>query len=306
MKKKLYLYALTAVLAMTTTQTMAAELWDTQLRAVTEGQPAGALPPPGVYGSLSNYFMSYKQYDNKANTTGVAVDALIEAPGMLWSTGLKVLGADYAVAIAQPFDYSNLKIAGNAAIADNGHWGSYNTLIAPALLSWSLPNDLHVKTGLTVSVDDASSSPADPPANHGLGSGNSYWALQPELGLSWLYDGWNLSFDAHYDYNFKDSKTDYRSGNDITVDYTIAKTIEKWTFGVGFYQHNQLNKDRGAGAVAAGCNVQGGCMNENYGGGPLVGYHFSEFDVLAVYNHNFYTRNVVAGDLLNIVFSKAF
>ncbi|HXP96730.1 MAG TPA: transporter [Telmatospirillum sp.] len=284
----------------------AEELWDPQLRGVNEGTVAGALPPPGVYGVLDNYFLSYQQYDNKGNQTGLKVDALIEVPVLLWSTGIKVLGADYAVAISQPFDYTNVKQANVPALSNNAHWGTYNTILVPGQLAWALANDFHVKTGLTVYVDDASSSPAHPPAGHGVGSGNSYWTLQPDFAVSWLRGGWNLSVDAHYDYNFEDGKTHYTSGQEISIDYTASKTIGNWTFGIGVYQQNQLNKDSGLGALAKGCPASGGCMVENYGAGPLIGYQFGDINIMAEYNHNIYTRNELAGDFLNIRLMKAF
>jgi hypothetical protein len=33
--------------------------------------------------------------------------------------------------------------------------------------------------------------------NGGMPSGNGYAAVQPDLGLSWLNGGWNLSADLH-------------------------------------------------------------------------------------------------------------
>ena len=43
-------------------QAPAEELWDPYLRGVNEGLAAGALPPPGVYGVLNNYWVSYSIY----------------------------------------------------------------------------------------------------------------------------------------------------------------------------------------------------------------------------------------------------
>lgn len=295
-----------AVTAASAIPAVAGELWDPQLRGVNEGTIAGALPPPGVYGVLNNYFLSYQKYDNNGNKTGLKLEALVEVPVVLWSTGIKVLGADYAVALSQPFDYTNLKQSGNASLSNNAHWGTFNTVLVPGQLSWALPYDLHVKTGLTVYVDDASSSPAHPPANNGAGSGNSYWTLQPDFAVSWLHDGWNLSLDGHYIYNFEDGTTHYTSGQEISVDYTATKTIGNWTFGVGVYQQSQLNGDRGSGAVKNGCSTSGGCRVENYGAGPLIGYQFSDVNVMLEYNHNIYTRNDLAGEILNIRLTRAF
>ena len=94
------LSGLTLGLSMSAAQAL--ELWDPPLRAVNEGIPAGALPPPGVYGLFDSYYGNYRWHDSTGHTTNTKVDVAIEIPILLWSTGVKVLGADYAV--AQPFD----------------------------------------------------------------------------------------------------------------------------------------------------------------------------------------------------------
>src|SRR5690349_3147983 len=114
----------------------AEELWDPHLRGVDEGLAAGALPPPGVYGILNNYWASYNLYDNKGNKVpGTGLQALVEVPIVLWSTGLKILGADFAMAIAQPFDYTSAG-PGYGTGTGSGHWGIFNTVLVPGILSW--------------------------------------------------------------------------------------------------------------------------------------------------------------------------
>jgi hypothetical protein len=288
------------VVQMTCAPAMATELWDPHLRGVDEGLSSGASVPPGVYGVMNNYWASFTKYDANGNKMGVNLDALVEIPIVLWQTGYQVFGADLSVAIAQPFDYSNLRVPGLASVSDNAHWGTYNTTLVPYQLSWKLPNDLHVSTSLSVVVDDASSSPGDPPPGGGVGSGNGYWTLEPTLGVSWLHDGWNLSLNAHFAYNFKNDKTDYRSGQELAIDYTITKKLGQWIVGVGGYQENQLTSDTGTGAIAEGCPAKNGCKVTNYGIGPLVGYQFGGVEIMAEYNHGIYTENDVGGNIFNL------
>lgn len=278
----------------------AEELWDPHLRGVDEGMAAGAHPPPGVYFVVNNYWASFTQYDKSGKRTGVKLDALVEVPIVLWQTGITIFGGSYAVAVAQPFDYTNLRVAGTSGLSDNGHWGTYNTILVPGQISWTLPDDFHLLAGLSVYVDDASSSPAHPPAGGGVGSGNGFWTLQPDLGLSWLHDGWNVSLSLHYAFNFENTTTHYRSGDELAIDYTVAKTVGKWTFGIGAHQENQLTSDTGSGSVAAGCPARHGCKVSNFGIGPLVGFQFGGVEIMAEYNHNLYTENDVAGELFNL------
>jgi len=278
----------------------ATELWNPHLPGSEEGLAPGAPLPPGVYGVLNNFLVSFDAFDKNGHKTGVKLNALAEVPIVVWQTGYKVLGADLSVAVAQPFDYTNLKVPGVARLSNNGHWGTFNTVLVPYNLSWTLPDDFYVSTNLTVNVDDATSSPGNPPSSGAAGSGNGYWTLEPSLGVSWLHDGWNLSMNSHYNYNFENGKTHYKSGQDIQIDYTAVKTIGKWTVGLGAHQVNQLNSDSGAGAIAAGCQSRGGCMVAKYGIGPLIGYQFGEIEIMAEYNHNIHTKNDVSGNLFNI------
>ncbi|OBU88041.1 SphA family protein [Chromobacterium subtsugae] len=277
------------------------ELWDPHLRGVNIGLAAGALPPEGLYGVLNNYWTSVDKFDHNGNKTGLKVDALIELPEVLWSTGIKIWGADYAVAIAQPIDYTTLK--GNG-IPSNGRWGAFNTILIPGQLSWTLPENFHLKTGLAVYLPTGSSSPGRLPGGTFLGSANGFWSLQPSLAVSWLRAGWNLTMDATYSYNFQNTDTHYRSGPQLAIDYTAAKTIGKWTVGLGGYQENQLGDDSGSGAAA--CAQTGGCRASNYGIGPLLGYQFGSLKLMGVYTYGFHTRSDVGGNSFNLRLSFPF
>jgi len=268
----------------------ATELWNGHLRGVESGLAAGALPPEGVYFILDNYWASYKQYSsNKSN--GTKLDALVEVPILLWNTGVKVLGADYAVALAQPFDYTSVTHNGNAV---GSHWGTYNTYLAPVILSWALPYDFHIKGSFGVYLDDASSSPAHPPSGGGVGAGNAFTTFEPGLGISWLHDGWNASVQFYYDTNTKNTRTNYQSGDQIALDYTLTKAIDKWTVGIGGYQLNQLERDSVAG------REQTGTVAFSYGLGPIVGYDFGGINLQAHYSHALLVHNDVGGDFFNV------
>lgn len=296
MKKLLMCTALTAAVLMSAGSAVADELWNPHLRGTDEGLAAGALPPAGVYFINDSYFGAWKQYDGSGNANGNKLDLMVDIPIVLWNPGIKILGASYAMALAQPFDYTSTYFP-SMTTTGNGHLGTFNTVVVPAMLSWALPSDFHVKTGLSVFVDDASSSPAYPasssPASN-AGAGNSFWTFEPELGVSWLHSGWNLSADMRYDHNLKDTKTNYDSGDQIAVDYTVTKELGKWTVGVGAYQENQLQRDVIDGVSTAGTSRQ------TYGAGPIVGYNFGPVNVSATYNYNILTQNDFGGDLFNV------
>jgi hypothetical protein len=288
-------------------QAVAEELWDPHLRGVDEGLAAGALPPPGVYGVLDNYWISYTVHDQTGKSLNdKSLSALVEVPIVLWATGIKILGADYAVALAQPFDYGVVGSGFGALSGGSGNFGAYNTIVIPGQLAWTF-GDFHVKAGLSVYLDDASSTMIDLVKGHklngGMPTGNGYSTIQPDLGLSWLHDGWNLSANLYLAVPIDATTTrgyHYQSGNEFAADYTVAKTLDRWTVGVGFHQQNQLNADRLNGYNVANSTVS------NYGVGPLIGYQFDGISVMLEWNHNLYAENDVAGDLFNVRFVVPF
>ncbi len=80
----------------------AGEIWEPVLPGFLVGLPSGALPPPGVYGQLDNFFAQFVQYDGWGNKVqNSSVEALIEAPTIMWVPGITILGANYAAAIGE-------------------------------------------------------------------------------------------------------------------------------------------------------------------------------------------------------------
>ncbi|MDR3709867.1 MAG: transporter [Capsulimonadaceae bacterium] len=294
--KRILLATLTvAVLALSAGNVFADELWNPHLRGSDEGLAAGVVPPKGVYFVNDSYFSSMSYCDAKGHSTGTKLDLMVDVPIVLWNPGFKVRGADYAVAVAQPFDYTSV-YSNTAPGVGNGHVGTYNTVIVPGMLSWALPNDLHLKASLSTLANDPSTSPAHPADYKGAGSGNSYWTIEPGVALSWLHNGWNVSGDFKYDYNLKDSSTNYQSGDQFSGDYTITQTKNKFTKGIGAYSTNQLKEDRIKGVDTPGT------IRVTYGAGPILGYEFGGISVQAQYNWNLKTENDFGGNTLNIRF----
>jgi len=282
-----------AFVVLSSGSTFADELWNPHLRGIDEGCASGALPPKGLYFVDDNYFASMKYYDGNGKGSSEKLDVFVNAPILLWSPGIKVLHATYAAAIAQPFDYTSMYSTTSASLG-NAHWGAYNTIIIPAILSWPLAHNTYVKATLATMVADPTTSPGHPAPNNGVGSGNNFWTVEPGVAVSWLRDGWNLSADAKYDHNYKDTATDYVSGDEIAVDYTATKTIHQWVVGVGGYQENQLNLDK-----ENGVNVPG-TIRLTDGAGPIVGYNFGPVDLTATFNYNICTHNDFGGNFINI------
>ena len=273
----------------------AEELWDPHLFGINEGLALGANPPPGVYVINNSYWNTFKL----PNNTAIKLDGYVDVPVVLWSTGLKILGADYAVGISQPFDFTSIGPSG----AQANHWGTYNTLLIPYILSWALPYDLHVSTSLGVYADDASSSMAvgHTPAV-GVGAGMANWTIEPGVAISYLHNGWNLTLETYYDTSTEDSHSvfanggAYQSGDEFGTSFTVMKTVGKWSGGLGGYTLNQLNHDTAQGVTVPGA------MDQKIGLGPIIGYNFGPLEVQAMYNHDVVDHYAPGGDFFNVRF----
>ncbi len=282
---------------------LATELWDPHLRGVNGGLAAGALPPPGFYFINDSYFApNYTVYDSNGSRTalGVKLFAYVDVPILLWvPTDCKFLGATYGVAIAQPFDYTNLRIdTGRVNGADTwiggAQWGTFNTILVPAILSWKLPSDFYVKGAFQVGFNDAMSSPGNSYSGGPYAdSGNGTWMFTPNLGISWLHAGWNISADFFFSWQTENGDTHYQSGEQFAADYTVTYTWNKWTFGLVAAQENQVAKDEFRGVKLNGSKA------EAYTMGPIIGYNFGPCMIDLSYQFPLDVSSDVGGEFFN-------
>ncbi|MGO9314306.1 MAG: transporter [Syntrophobacteraceae bacterium] len=307
MKKLLLASLLCLAAVMVITPAYATETWDPHLHGVDEGLAAGALPPPGVYFINDSYFapVAPVQGPDGHQAPGVKLFAYVDVPILLWVPGCKFLGADYGVAIAEPFDYVNLMThlpgSGAPGVQVSGsQWGAFNTVLLPYILSWKLPCDFRIKTALAIGVDDPTSSKSDSweaaQANPTAPSGNGYWSFTPEVGISWLHAGWNASAELFYTFGLKnnDFEGGYSSGNQFAADYTLTYTCGKWTFGAGAAQEQQVfNDSNGLGTI-------GNSMARLWTAGPIVGYNFGPCSLMLTANFQCSGTNDPVGAFYNV------
>ena len=172
------------------------------------GASAG-VPPPGIY--MFDQVFTYQtnlagpvqsQVGNKQG-----VQAAVDVQGFLFVPGWTFLGATYDAVIAQPFGMVSVgKPLSLEANQIDMFSGVHNTYFAPVELSWKLgTSGFVVKAGLGIFAPTGTIQGGQGPNTVNLGCttqvgcngfanfGNKYWTFQPELILSYLKDGWNLS-----------------------------------------------------------------------------------------------------------------
>ncbi|MEH2549271.1 hypothetical protein V1283_005916 [Bradyrhizobium sp. AZCC 2262] len=239
----------------------------TQTPGVTIGASAG-LPPPGIY-SFNQVFTTQANLVGPGSAllnaagTKTGVQVAVSATGFLFVPGWTFLGGDYSAVLVQPFVMDSVGSPVNVQAA-----GMHNTYIVPAELSWKLgESGFFVKAGLGMYVPDGTKTGAN-----GLGNvGNPWWTFQPELIVSYLKDGWNLTTFLYEEINTKNTITDYRSGNVFHAEFTAAKTIGNWTVGPVAYYVGQVSDDKSSAFYNGAINVD---RYSKWAVGGMVGYNF--------------------------------
>jgi hypothetical protein len=240
------------------------------------GASAG-VPPPGIY--MFNQIFTYQSNIagplTNAIGTHTGVQAAVDVQGFLFVPGWTFLGATYDAVIVQPFIMASVGGPLNLSPGFPSQVsGAHNTYFAPIELSWKLgTSGFLVKTGLGIYAPDGTVQ-----GPNGLFNvGNPWWTFQPELIISYLGGGYNLSVALYEEFNTRNTVDDYRTGDIFHADFTATKTIGKWTLGPVAYYVGQVSNDSCSSlrclAVTGGTNANAQRFNI-FAVGGLVEYNF--------------------------------
>jgi len=269
------------------------------------GASAG-VPPPGIY--MFDQVFTY-QTNLAGPVTGAVgnkqgVQAAVDVQGFLFVPGWTFLGATYDALIVQPFGMVSV---GQPLALSPGQVdmfsGVHNTYFVPVELSWKLgTSGVVVKTGLgiyapTGTVQGATGTNIVVSGNSLNGFynfGNKYWTFQPELIVSYLANGWNLSAALYEEFNTANSQDNYTQGDIFHADFTATKTIGKWTLGPVAYYVAQVSNDNCPVGICTALHPFGTLGNTQrfqlFALGGLVEYNFgpaslSVWATQEVYSH---------------------
>jgi hypothetical protein len=214
------------------------------------GSSAG-VPPPGIY--MFNQVFTYQTnlagplQQIVGNKQGV--QAAVDVQGFLFVPGWTFLGGTYDFVAVQPFGMVSVgqPLTQLNPLQVDMFSGVHNTYFANEL-AWKLgTSGVAIKTGLGIYIPDgtiqggtglniAGVCVTHLGCNGFANFGNKYWTFQPELIISYLANGWNLSGAFTVEINTANQQDDYTQGDIFHADFTLTKTIGKWTFGpVGYY-----------------------------------------------------------------------
>lgn len=223
-----------------------------------------ALPPPGVYGMV--YVQNYSANKVRGNDGQVVtpdsfkVKATAVAPRLVWVTPTQVAGASVTGLHAiLPVVNLSVDVAPGASQSKSG----IGDVVFGPFLAWHHSESLHTVAGIDLFAPTGSYQKGDL-AN----IGRNHWAFQTVLGVSLINpQGFNADAKAMWTYNLKNSDTDYKSGQELIIDYSLGWGVGGgWTVGAGGYLYQQLTDDRQKGATVQ--NNKGRAMSM----GPSIRY----------------------------------
>ncbi|MGJ0492346.1 SphA family protein [Methylobacter sp.] len=179
-----------------------------------------------------------------------------------------------------------------------------------------------IKCDVNVNVSEAVFMPSGfYDENEIVNLGRNYWSFYTIAGLTWLHPtrGHEISFNVGFMSNTENDTTQYQSGDEFHMDYTVAQHFSE-EFGIGMtgYYYNQLSSDEspqlerlqqiinaqnqlrqvlGRSALPA----VGGFQGESAGIGPIIRYSpkfgGKQVHFIGKWIHEFDVQNRFKGDI---------
>lgn len=210
-----------------------------------ENYMVGALPPPGKYYLL---YASHYQANTLRDAKGdkIPIDFHVTANALvsrfLWVTDQQIAGGQLALYAFAPLVDLKVRVAG-AQASDSG----LGDMTFGVGLGYHLSPELHYAFALDINA------PTGHYDRNALANiGRNYWNVEPLFAVTYVQrTGINADLKLMYDFNARNSDTDYRSGQEIHADYAVGWALGNgWTLGGGGYVYQQVTRDRqGGGSV---------------------------------------------------------
>lgn len=258
---------------------------------------AGALPPPG------SYFINYFNWYSANSFRGEGGDKLLpdfelnvvaNTLRLVHVTDYTFLGANWALHAFLPLVNVDVSPVPNLS---ESRFGLGDIIIDPFILGWHSKN-WHVTTGLDIYLPTGSYD-ADNLAN----IGRNYWTFEPVVAFTYLSDeGLELSAKFMYAFNTKNEDTDYLSGQEFHLDYTLGYHTGPWSLGVGGYYYQQTTDDE-LGGESVGEN---GFRGQAFAIGPQAKYDYQNMAFTLKYQFETEVENRPQGNSLWFKFLYAF
>jgi hypothetical protein len=256
----------------------------------------GALPPSGFY--YLNYLTYYSAgtlKDNDGNKVPgkFSMDALADINRFVYITKAKILGADYGVQLIVPLANLNLSITTPGGPMSDTRYGIADIVVTPVILGW------HTKNFHWVFAIDTFLPTGPYDKTKIVNVGRNYYSTELAFAFTYLSDiGIEFSSKLMYDINFRNTATDYTSGNEFHMDAILGYHLGKqWKLGVNAYYYKQLTDDT-VGSEYTGPPISNGNRGQVFGLGPAVGFEYNHIHFALKYQKEMSAANRLEGDRL--------
>lgn len=251
---------------------------------ITLGLPVGALPPTGLYVNLHPNWGQGDAVNREGDRTGVSSTVFGDFSAFTYVPNFTVLGATYGVAVRGP-GVLEPTVRHPGGVTTSGV-GLVDWTIAPVILSWALGH------GLFFSAEFGFDAPVGTySATNSVNTGGNHWALEPNIALTYLRYGWDLTAHLTTETAFVNPTTQYTNGTFLFLDLTATKKIGKWTTGPVGFVYAQISPDSGPARLNSGYPTE-------YSAGWDLGYDLAEgVTINGWFTRDIYTRNTSALDL---------
>lgn len=200
---------------------------------------SGAVPPAGFYSLIYATHYSADDFNDRNGDSlpfDFSLDADVAADRMVWVTDRTFLGGQVVHSVLVPV--VNLDVSVNGV--NDSEQGVGDIIITPLALAYHHSEKVHSAFGLDIYLPTGDYS-----AGKLANIGRNYRALEAVYTASYINPtGINSDFKLMYDYNFENNDTDYRSGQELHVDYSLGYALNpNWVVGIGGYGYKQLTGD---------------------------------------------------------------
>jgi hypothetical protein len=202
------------------------------------GLKSGTQYPPGIHPTVFYY---YYFPDDLVDKNGFAINQTLReqlaVPAVLYVSPKPIFGTNWGFIVAQAFN----RIVNTRAGVDV-NWGPADTFVQPVYLGWNLSR-VEARTGFWFIAPTARFH-VDALNNNGLGM----WSYAADAGVTVYPDSakrWNLATLATFNTNSRQRGTDRRTGNVLTLEGGIGRSLLKTgTTGLAYYTQWKVSDDQ--------------------------------------------------------------
>lgn len=230
---------LALVAAITLATPAAAKEGGDQYPVGVDGLAAGALPPPGTYLLSMVALVHGEVQDADGHDAGIEASAQFGVLRLVHVTKLRVLGAQYGFGAILPYWHQTAKVRTPAGKLEFDADGPGDITLNPVYLNWHFPQNLHLLATVDLNLPTGRFR-----TDGGLSQGVGYYSISPNVAATWYAaGGFEASGKLLYNLKRENPVTGVRSGDELEVDFAVAKLFGPFEAGVGGYYTVQTTDD---------------------------------------------------------------